>query len=99
MNHDALVEVDRGGFQWVILDGDAVAYDSFSGDTHRLYRPAGSLIRVLQDSSGPVRWGDVLAACKPDSTAKNSDYHSSIESAAETLISIGLLQYSAIDTP
>lgn len=85
-----LVELDQSGFLWRLWDGDAVAYDSLSGDTHRFYSPAGHLISVLQDSSGPVRWGELIAA---------SESGSGVESAAETLISTGLLRYSAIETP
>lgn len=82
----------------MLWDGDVVVYDRLSGDTHRLHGPAGHLVRVLQDSSGPIRWGvvvDTLESASPSGKTGTV----ALESVAETLISTGLLQYSGIDTP
>lgn len=98
MSPDSLLELDREGFRWVLWDGDVLSYDRLSGDTHRLYGPAGDLIRVLQDSSGPLRWGAVVETIESDSPSGKADTVA-VGSAADALISIGLLQYSGIDTP
>lgn len=35
-------------FEWRSWDGEAVIYDAFSGDTHRVARPAGHILRALE---------------------------------------------------
>lgn len=99
LSANTLLELDREGFLWKLWEGDVVAYDRLSGDSHRLHDPAAMIIGALQGAPGPMHWGEIISACVPDDIRTDAAALQRAESVAESLIATGLLQYSVIDPP
>lgn len=85
----------KAQFNWVSWDGEAVLYNSLSGDTHRLMFPAGHILKLLEStpSDSSISAGKLLQL-PPDDC---STLFNELEELLTALCSIGLLKKISIE--
>lgn len=85
----------RTRFNWVCWDGEAVLYNSLSGDTHRVVAPSGHILTFVEsDKSETFRSASVLLK---SIQADCSTTLSEIEELLSVLCTIGLLKKTPIE--
>lgn len=85
----------KAQFNWVSWDGEAVLYNSLSGDTHRLILPAGYVLKLLESTpSDSSISADKLLQSLPDDC---STLFHEVEELLMALCSIGLLKKISIE--
>lgn len=85
----------KAQFSWAYWDGEAVLYNSLSGETHRLLVPAGHILRYIESNPSDC----LISADKV--THSLPEHYSAPLSVVENLLAalclIGLLKNSSIE--
>lgn len=70
---DQTLALADAGFEWRALEGDAVIYDHLSGSTHRVLRPAGDLLQLL-DRLGPTTRAELWRRAASTGAVDEADF-------------------------
>lgn len=84
--HDQSLQLDADFREFRVWDGDAVLYDSQSGNTHRVLHPAGIIIDTL-NRAGQLSPAALYDTCSSAHALERSGF----EQTLALLIDLGIL--------